>query len=110
MPEYLYEFDDPYKILAGTLVGYHRPADIVRLLSDDSYIFTLIAKETRAQDMRGRFTDCIIEDILTSKRRMEYMQELDKLSDYYYSKLDKTRLRKEIKKILSDSGIELQMD
>ena len=38
---------------------------------------------------------------------MEYMRELDRLSSYYYSKLDKNRLRKEIKETLLEAGIDI---
>lgn len=107
MAKYAMEIDDPYKILADMIIGFHRPADVVRILNDDAYILNLICKETRAQDMCGMFTDCIITDILESKDRMEYMGRLDLLSGYYYSKLDKERLRKEITTNLEKSGIEI---
>lgn len=103
--EYTFAVDDPYKILAAHIIVYYRPADVVRMLSDDEFIRTQIVKETRAQDMQGSFTDCIIEDILANKKRMEYMNHLDMLSDYYYSELDKERLRAEIRTALGKCGI-----
>lgn len=106
MANYLFEYDDPYKILAYHIIGFYRPADVVRVLNDDDFLKVILIKETRGQDMSGPFTDCIIEDILANKNRMEYMGELDKLSKYYYSKLDKNRLRTEIKTALSECGIE----
>ena len=104
---YLYDFDNPYKILAHYIVGSYRPSDVLRVLSDNYYIKNLVLKETRLQDMGGRFIDCIIEDILDGKARMEYMHQLDSLGLYYYSKLDKARLRNEIRRVLEDAGIEL---
>ena len=50
---------------------------------------------------------CIIENILDDKDRMEYMRKLDELAVYYYSKLDKGRLRDEILAVLNKAGIEL---
>lgn len=110
MKQYLWEYDDPYKILARAVVANSRPADVLRLLADDAFVLNHIVKEVRQQDMKGHFVDCIIEDILENKDRMEYMRELDKLAAYYYSKLDKERLRTEIRRFLSECGIEVVED
>ena len=107
MNNYLYEYDDPYKILAHAIVGFYRPADVVRMLTDNAFILNCVVKEVRDQDMCGHFVDCIIEDILEKKSRMEYMNHLDKLAKYYYTKLDKERLRKEIRLVLEEVGIEV---
>ena len=104
---YLYDYDNPYKILAHHIVGTYRPADVLRVLNDNSYIKNCILKEVRQLDLGGHFIDCIIEHILEDKDRMEYMHQLDNLSAYYYSRLDKERLRKEIRAILDYAGIEL---
>lgn len=107
MEEYLFEYDNPYKILAHAIVGFYRPADVIRMLTDNAFLLNCIIKEVRGQDMCGMFVDCIIEDILEKKRRMEYMGHLDKLATYYYSQLDKERLRKEIRLALEEIGIEM---
>lgn len=107
MADYLFNYDDPYKLLASQVVAYYRPADVIRMLTDDEYVKVQLIKETRGQDMSGPFTDCIIEDILANKDRMEYMNALDSLASYYYDKLDKERFRAEIKTALSECGIEL---
>lgn len=106
-PKYMYEYDDPYKLLAHAIVGFYRPADVLRILVDNNYIANRVQKEVRELDLGGRYIDCIIENILEDKARMEYMRELDKLAAYYYSKLDKERLRKEIRSLLDEAGIEL---
>ena len=105
MNEYLYEFDDPYKILAHHIVGTYRSADVLRVLTDNSYLKTLIIKEMREQDLGGHFIDCIIEGILEEKDRMDYMHQLDNLAYYYYSRLDKGRLRDEILAVLNKVGV-----
>lgn len=107
MNGYLYDFDDPYKLLAHHIVGAYRPADVLRVLTDNSYLKTLIIKEVREQDFRGRFVDCIIENILDDKDRMDYMHKLDELALYYYTRLDRGRLRDEILSILNKAGIEI---
>lgn len=107
MTKYLFEYDDPYKVLAHAVVGFYRPADVVRMLSDNAFILNCVVKEVRDQDMGGHFIDCIIEDILDNKDRMEYMGHLDALAKYYYTKLDKERLREEIRLALEEVGIEV---
>lgn len=107
MNDYLYEYDNPYTILAHHIVSSYRPADVLRCLTDNSYLKTLIIKEVRLQDFCGHFLDCIIENILDDKDRMEYMRKLDELAVYYYSKLDKGRLRDEILAVLNKAGIEV---
>ena len=106
--KYRFGYDDPYKLLAAIIVGYDSPCDVVRVMYDNAYLLNRIIKETRAQDFRGHFTDCIIEDILENKDRMEYMSRLDVLAGYYFSKLDKERLRKEIALLLKDAGIDIE--
>lgn len=105
MNTYLYDYDDPYRLLAYHIVGTYRPADVIRVLTDNSYLRNLISKEVRQQDLGGHFVDCIIENILEDKDRMEYMHALDKLSEYYYSRLDKERLRDEVLAVLNNAGV-----
>lgn len=105
MEDYLFEYDDPYKILAHNIVGSYRPADVIRMLSDNQFLSVQVQKEVRNLDIGGIFLDCIIEGILANKSRMEYMHALDKLASFMYSKLDKNRLREEIKNILQELGL-----
>lgn len=105
--KYLYEYDDPYNLLAHHIVGSYRPADVLRCLTDNSYLKTLIIKEVRGQDFCGHFLDCIIENILDDKDRMEYMHKLDGLAIYYYSKLDKGRLRDRVLAVLNNAGVQI---
>lgn len=105
--DYLYQYDDNYKILAHHIVGTYRPADVLRCLTDNAYLRTLMVKEVRQQDMKGHFVDCVIEHVLEEKERMEYMHKLDELAYWYYSKLDKGRLRDEILAVLNDAGVEI---
>lgn len=104
---YLYEYDDPYTLLAHHIVSAYRATDVIRCLTDNSYLKTLIIKEVREQDFRGHFVDCLIENILEEKDRMEWMHKLDEVAIYLYSRLDKGRLRDEILTVLNKAGIEL---
>ena len=110
MDIYRFSFDDPYKILAHYIVGHYRPADVLRILTDSAYIKNCVLKEVRQLDIGGPYLDCIIESVLEERSRMEYMHKLDQLSEYYYSKLDKERLRSEIRSILESAGIEIFID
>ena len=101
------EMDNPYKILAHYIVGFYRPSDVIRVLTDNSYLKNRVIKETRDMDLGGPYIDCIIEGILEDKDRMEYMHKLDELGAYYYSRLDKERLRDEILAVLNEAGISL---
>lgn len=105
MNDYLFPYDDPYTLLAHYIVGNFRPADVMRALTDNSYLKMLIIKEVRDQDFCGHFVDCIIENILDDKDRMEYMHQLDELAQYYYTRLDKGRLRDEILAVLNNAGV-----
>lgn len=99
------EYDDPYIMLAHKIISMHNRAEIERILTDNEFVFKLILKETRLQDFSGAFLDCIIEDILNNKRRMEMCHQLDQLSKYFYEKLDIKRLRKEVRFYAEKYGI-----
>lgn len=105
--DYLYDFDNNYRILAHHIVSNYRPSDVLRCLTDNLYLKNLIIKETRQQDLAGPFTDCLIESILEEKDRMEWMHTLDAVGNYLYSRLDKGRLRDEILIILNKAGVEI---
>ena len=105
--KYLYTYDDPYVILAHAIVGFYRPSEVVRVLTDDGFLSNCVLKEIKEADIGGLFLDCIIEDILAHKKRMEYMGHLELLGQYYFSQLDKKRLRDAILEVLSDMGVSL---
>ena len=106
MNKLLYDYDDPYKLLAQYLVVFEKPADVVKLLTDDEYLQRRITKELREQDFSGPFLDCLIERLLSEKRKIELRRELDKLAAYLYSTMDKERFRSELKKSLAEFGLE----
>lgn len=90
--------DDPYVLLAHSLLSHLTSAQIKRLLSDDEYIMRMIKWEMRQQDFSGEFTDCIMQSILDDKKRVKMYKELDKFSFYLFSELDKERLRSSVLK------------
>ncbi len=99
------EYDDPYIMLAHHLIAYCTTMELARTLVDDEFLKRMLVKEVRNQDFCGPFLDCIVEEILVDKRRMEFMHELDKLSDYFFENLDLERLRKNILKYGTRYGI-----
>lgn len=98
--KYIHEYDDPYILCVMHLISEHNEAEMKRMLVDDEYVSSLILKETRLTDFKGAFLDAIIEEILNSKKRMEMMRELDKLSLYFYKNLDLDRLRDTIRYLI----------
>lgn len=105
--EYRFSFDDPYKVLAHVALTHYRPADVIRMLTDNEYLLNCITKEVRQQDYGGIFLDCIIEDILARKKRMEWMHTLDPVAKYLYQNLDRQRLREELIGALAEIGIDV---
>lgn len=101
------EYDDPYKLLANSLVVSHSEAEIKRLMKDDEYILKHIIKETRNIDFYGDFLDCIVDQLLRDKKRMEFMHRLDRLAEFFMDNLDLPRLRSEILRYASRYGIEV---
>lgn len=93
---YRYAYDDPYILMAHGVLTIYPVADVKRMLTDDDFVRRLVLKETRLQDFSGVFVDGIVQSILDDKHRMEFMHELDKLSDYFWKNLDIERLRSEI--------------
>lgn len=90
------EYDDPYNFLALHIISTNTAHGVERALTEDKYLQTLLIKEVRNMDFNGPFCDCIIEGILTSKKRMKLMGHLDELSRYLFSELDIDRLRERI--------------
>lgn len=105
---YLHPYDDPYKCLASNMVARLTPMEVVRCLSDDEFVFRLLAKEMRGQDLGGPFVDCVIDEILRHKRRMELMRVLDGVSVYFFENLDLERLRQELRDFCAELGIFLE--
>lgn len=104
----LHDYDDPYKCLAASLIEHLLPMEVLRTLTDDEFVFRQLAKEMRGQDLRGPFIDCVVDEILRHKRRMELMRVLDEVSVYFFENLDLERLRREIKDFCSELGIFLE--
>lgn len=100
-----YEYDDPYSFLAWYIISISTKMEIVRTLKDSDYLYRMLLKEVRNQDLRGPFVDCIVDDILRNKERMQLMHELDKLSEFLFTKLDLVRLRAKIIQLCRDYDI-----
>lgn len=99
------DYDDPYSFLAVHLLFSFPPPVVARMLVDDDFLYKLLLKEMRGQDFRGPFLDCVITEILVNKKRMAFMRELDKVSEYLFSELDLIRLRNKIIKYANKYNI-----
>lgn len=96
MKKYELDYDDPYAFLAFFFIARLPKADMKRALEDDEFVYHLLVKEVRGQDFQGPFLDALITTIIEDKQRMELMHQLDKLADYFWTKLDLDRLREKI--------------
>lgn len=98
-------YDDAYNILAIKLVVDLNYGDICRVLWDDQFVERMVQKETRNIDFYGSFLDCIVEQVLFTKHRMDMMHELDKLGSWLFQQLDLERLRLQIVYYLDRYGV-----
>lgn len=105
-PVYREKFDDPYKILAFSIIVNYSPVTVKRLMKDTKFLRREITREIRGQDFRGYFVDCLFVSICESKRRMELMRAIDQLARFFYNSLDLKRMREEIKNAYSKLGLD----
>lgn len=97
MYKYKNGYDDPYRVLAFSIVMTYPPEIVRRIMWDTKFLRREITREVRGQDFRGFFVDCLFVSICEEKRRMELMRQLDKLSSFLYKQLDLDRMRAEIR-------------
>lgn len=100
-------YDDPYRVLAAHIVSYWPPATVKRVLSDNSFVKSVINNEARMMDISGTFLDCIDQEIVSNCRLRQKNSHLKKLGEYYYTELDLLRLRTEIKRFAEELGVAL---
>lgn len=89
-------YDDPYAFLACFLISHMSPPMLEKTLADSDALLRLVRDELYNVDFRGPFLDCIETEILANSNKVEEKHELNKLADYFFSKLDVDRLRKKV--------------
>lgn len=104
-PIYKEKYDDPYKILAFSVVVNYPLPIVKRLMRDRKFLRREITREVRGQDFHGYFTDCLFVSICEDKKRMELMRQLDDLAKFLYKNLDLARMREEIKTAYETLGL-----
>ncbi len=100
-------YDDPYRVLATHLVSLYSPQILKRILSNSSFVKAIVVKEARQMDISGAFLDCIDQEIISNDRLRQKNARLKKLGEFYYSQLDLSRLRNEIKTFAAELGVSL---
>lgn len=100
-------YDDPYRVLAAHLVSLYPPRTIKRILSNSSFVKAIIINEARQIDVAGAFLDCIDQEIISNDRLRQKNARLKVLGEFYYSQLDLTRLRREIRIFADELGVKL---
>lgn len=103
---YQREYDDPYKLLADNLATSYGVLEIALMLKDNECLKRKVYREIRNLDYAGPFLDCVITDLYSQKRRMEFMRALDCIGLYVFNNLNLKRLREE----LYSSALELGHD
>lgn len=58
-------------------------------------------------DISGAFLDCIDQEIISNDRLRQKNARLKKLGEFYYSQLDLSRLRNEIRAFAAELGVSL---
>lgn len=99
------EYDDPYRLLAAYIVSSFSIALIKRILTNDSFVRSLIVQEAKTMDIGGAFLDCVDQEIISNDRIRKKNVYLKQLGDFYFSELDLNRLRTEIRRFMSELGV-----
>ena len=100
-------YDDPYRVLAAHIVAVYPVTLVKKVLTDSSFVKSVVAREARQMDIGGAFLDCIDQEIISRGRIRGKNAQLKKLGEYYYSQLDLVRLRREIRKFAEEIDVEI---
>lgn len=101
------EYDDPYRVLAAYIVSAFSMVSIKRVLTNTSFIKSLIIHEAKMMDIGGAFLDCVDQEIISNDMIRKKNACLKQLGDFYFSMLDIERLRKEIRRFAEELGVNL---
>ena len=77
--------DDPYKMLAHTLVVTCSDNEIINLLHDSKVIKKHLADEVHEADFCGNFIDCIMVDVIKQGRSRSINPTLKDTVNFFYS-------------------------
>ena len=88
--------NDPYKMLAHSIVIKNSDEEIYRLLHKIKTIKQHIRREVVEADFYGDFIDCIMVGLIKSGKRRTINRTLYGTADLFFQYLDVERLRKEI--------------
>lgn len=101
------EYDDPYRVLAAHIVSVFSVPYIKRVLTNASYIKSLVIHEAKNMDVSGAFLDCIDQEIIANDMIRKKNVYLKKLGEFYYSELDVERLRREVRRFAKELNVNL---
>ena len=100
-------YDDPYRVLAAHIVAYWPPSTVKRVLTNNSFVKSVINNEARLMDISGAFLDCIDQEVITNDHLRKKNYYLKKLGEFYYSELDLPRLRTEIRRFAEELDVKI---
>ena len=100
-------YDDPYRVLAAHLVSVYPPKTLARILTNSSFVKSIIVKEAKQMDISGAFLDCIDQEVISNDHLRQKNAYLKKLGEFYFSELNVLRLRIEIKRFAEELNVKL---
>ena len=100
-------YDDPYRVLAAHLVSVYPPKTLARILTNSSFVKSIIGKEAKQMDISGAFLDCIDQEVISNDHLRQKNAYLKKLGEFYFSQLDLIRLRRQIRIFANELHVEI---
>lgn len=100
-------YDDPYRVLAAYIVAEWKPIAVKRLMTNNSFVRSVINYQARTLDIGGIFLDCIDQEVIANDHLRQKNACLKKLGEFYYSELDLPRLRKEVQRFADELGVDI---
>ena len=89
--------DDPYKMLALTLVADCSDAELANILHSAKAVKRYITREVYNADFYGPFLDCIMVGVVKANERRKIGSTMTDTVNFFYNRLDMPRLRQEIR-------------
>lgn len=105
--EYRRNYDDPYRVLAVSLVATNNPFNVSRILNSNTYVRGLVLHEAKVLDISGMFLDCIDQELIANDMLRKKNARMKELGEFFYSELDIKRLRNEIRRFCEELDIEI---
>lgn len=95
------DYDDGYLMLAYYIASHYQMPHIRQALSGDDWLRARVREDCSALDLAGPFVDAIVQDFDADERAW-LRGRLKELGDELFVRLDKARLRRNIREIIEN--------